>query len=437
MKLIIHRGTHEIGGSCVEIKSAKSRIILDIGMPLVEKSGEKFNFNNYKYLNGSELVKQGILPNVKGLYKWDKTGDTPDGILISHAHIDHYGFYNYLNDDVRYYLGEGTKRMIDISAFFLDHEGKINKFTFINSGKPFKVGSFTITPYLMDHSAFDAYAFLIEADGKKILYSGDFREHGRKFKAFQWFLTNVPKDIDALLMEGSTLGREEGKLETEQDVEDSIVKTIDSEPHIIMGVASSQNIDRLVTFYKAALRTKRLFAIDVYTANILENIKDIAKVPYPSKEYKNLRVFFPKFTCDKLARKHRTDLMNRFSKFKITKEEISQNAGNIVMMVRPSMIFDLSRIKNIGGSIVIYSMWEGYLKEKSIHKFLQLVKEKSMQLVIRHTSGHAAISTLKKVVSKIKPKVIIPIHTFYPEQYKDLFKGTKVLNVSDDEEIDI
>jgi len=437
MQIIIHRGTHEIGGSCVEIKSGQSRIILDIGMPLVEKSGEKFKFSRYEYLNGQELVNNGILPNVKGLYKWDKSSDSPDGVFISHAHIDHYGFYNYLNDDIHYYLGEGTKRMIDISAFFLDHEGKINKYTFIKSGQPLKVGSFTVTPFLMDHSAFDAHAFLIEVDGKKILYSGDFREHGRKFKAFQWFMLKVPKDIDALLLEGSILGREESKLDTEKDIEDSIVKIIDKEPSIILGVSSSQNIDRLVSFYKAAMRTKRLFAIDVYTANILENLKDIAKVPYPSKAYKNIRVFFPKFICDKLARKYRTDLMTRFRDFKITKEEISQNIGNIVMMVRPSMIFDLLRIKNIEGSIVIYSMWEGYLKEASMYKFHDLVMKKNMKMRVCHTSGHAAISTLKKVVSKIKPKVIIPIHTFHPEQYKGLFKGTKILEVADRQEIEI
>lgn len=437
MQLIIHRGTHEIGGSCVEIKSGESRIILDIGMPLVERSGEKFKFSKYEYLNGPELVRHGILPDVKGLYKWDKSSKAPDGVFISHAHIDHYGFYNYLNDDIRYYLGEGTKRMIDISAFFLDFEGKISKYTFIKSGQPLKAGSFTITPFLMDHSAFDAHAFLIEAEGKKILYSGDFREHGRKFKAFRWFMLKVPKEINALLLEGSTLGREESRLDTEEDIENSIVKTIDKEPSIILGVSSSQNIDRLVSFYKAALRTKRLFVIDVYTANILEGLKDIAKVPFPSKDYKNIRVFFPKFTSDKIARKGRLDLLTKFRDFKITREEISQNVGKIVMMVRPSMIFDLLRIKNIEGSIVIYSMWEGYLKEASIHKFLELVKTKKMKLVVHHTSGHAAISTLKKVVSKINPKLIIPIHTFYPEQYKDIFKKTKILDVSDGEEIEI
>jgi len=45
MKLIIHRGTHEIGGSCVEIETDKTRILIDFGMPLVgeKKKGESFS----------------------------------------------------------------------------------------------------------------------------------------------------------------------------------------------------------------------------------------------------------------------------------------------------------------------------------------------------------------------------------------------------------
>jgi len=41
MTIIIHRGSHEIGG-CVEVRSKNSRIVIDIGMPLVKKSGERF-----------------------------------------------------------------------------------------------------------------------------------------------------------------------------------------------------------------------------------------------------------------------------------------------------------------------------------------------------------------------------------------------------------
>jgi len=58
MKIVIHRGTHEIGGSCVEIRSKKSRILIDIGMPLVKKGGDRFNFKEHENTPGPELVRK-------------------------------------------------------------------------------------------------------------------------------------------------------------------------------------------------------------------------------------------------------------------------------------------------------------------------------------------------------------------------------------------
>ncbi len=63
MKFRIHRGTKEIGGSCVEVWTENTRILLDFGMPLVEKDGKEFDFRKYKTLISSELVEKGILPN--------------------------------------------------------------------------------------------------------------------------------------------------------------------------------------------------------------------------------------------------------------------------------------------------------------------------------------------------------------------------------------
>src|SRR6202012_4717140 len=68
-------------------------------------------------------------------------------------------------------------------------------------------GPFTITPHLVDHSGFDAYALEIEAGGKRLFYSGDLRAHGRKGGLFEKLVNNPPKAIDVMLMEGSTLGR--------------------------------------------------------------------------------------------------------------------------------------------------------------------------------------------------------------------------------------
>ena len=103
MNVVIHRGTHEIGGSCVEIVDNGTRIVIDVGIPLVKPGGEKFNINDYKHLKGAELVEAKILPEIQGLYKWDSEVKAVDGLLISHAHLDHSGFLEHIRNDIPVY----------------------------------------------------------------------------------------------------------------------------------------------------------------------------------------------------------------------------------------------------------------------------------------------------------------------------------------------
>ena len=78
-------------------------------------------------------------------------------------------------------IGAAGQRILDRAADWLDRP-KLDDRVLIHwqSGKPVTLGPFTITPLLVDHSAYDAYALLIEADGQRLFYSGDFRGHGRK-----------------------------------------------------------------------------------------------------------------------------------------------------------------------------------------------------------------------------------------------------------------
>ena len=98
MKFKIHRGTKEIGGSCVEICTENTRILLDFGMPLVERNGQEFDFNKYKGLEPSELIKLGVLPDIEGLFTG--TALLIDGVIISHPHQDHYGLINFIDTKV-------------------------------------------------------------------------------------------------------------------------------------------------------------------------------------------------------------------------------------------------------------------------------------------------------------------------------------------------
>ena len=427
MKVIIHRGTHEIGGSCVEIKNEKSRIIIDFGMPLVKSDGDRFDFNEYQNKSGPDLVKERILPDIDGIYHWDTYGKLVDGVLISHPHIDHYGLFRYIHKDICFYLGKAAKKLIDLTVMFTSVEGSISNYHSIQSGKVFNCGGFKITPFLMDHSAFDSYAFLIEADGKKLIYSGDFREHGRKGKAFQWFLKHAPENIDLFVLEGTVLDRKiAGKticaLKSEKEIENETVRLLKKDKKLTLLNFSAQNIDRLVSFYRASLRAGKIFVIDFYTANILGCLREYAKIPYPSNKYPNIRVFYPYWLCKRIIQNGREELMYRYKNYKITKKEISDRSGEIMMMVRPSMLKDLELIKNIEGATFVYSLWEGYLRDDSMQKFLKFIKKKNMKFCHIHTSGHAEIDTLKKVVDKLKPRKIIPIHTFHPDRYNQLFR---------------
>ena len=71
MRLCIHRGTREIGGTWVELEAAGVRIILDHGLPL----------------DASDRATVPLL-DVRGLTKPDAS---LLAIVLSHGHRDHWG----------------------------------------------------------------------------------------------------------------------------------------------------------------------------------------------------------------------------------------------------------------------------------------------------------------------------------------------------------
>jgi ribonuclease J len=419
MHFKIHRGTQEIGGSCVEIWTDTTRILVDFGMPLVERDGSEFDFDKYKNLSPDELIKAGVLPDVKGIYKNDKV--LINGLLISHAHQDHWGLYNYINPAIKCYLGKATQKLIEINNLFTPKNTIIKNPVYFEKEIAFNIGDIKITPYWADHSAFDSYSFLIEANGKSIFYSGDFRGHGRKSKVFRWFTHNAPQNVDYLLLEGTSLGRDSKPFKSETDIENELVALFNIKGKSNLIYTSGQNIDRIVSIHNACIRTDKTLVVDVYIASILKELSPFAKIPYPSDDFKNLKVIFPYYTSKRLANEGNKKILYQFKDFKIGKNEISSQPDKYVMIVRPSMQKDLEMVSGIEGGNLIYSMWEGYLKKPDIKKFMEYFEKRGFSIHSIHTSGHADIDTLKQMVEAIKPKNIIPIHTFNAGDYKNIF----------------
>jgi len=430
MKLIIHRGTKEIGGSCVELQSKGTRIIIDLGMPLVNAQNEPFDKTTIKDKSIPELIDIHVLPKIRGLYAGEEKG--VDAILISHPHQDHYGLLQYINPKIPVYMSKGTRALINTSDVFIPTKADLRNVAIFKMWKSFTIGDLVITPRLVDHSAFDAAAFLIEGEGKKILYSGDFRGHGRKRILFDNMIFHPLKDVDYLLLEGSMLGRGEGLYQDERAVEDKMVSLFKNKQNIAFVFCSSQNIDRIVSIYRAAKRTQHTLVVNLYTAYILDSLKGISN-RLPQYWWRDIRVIYFKGHAKTLVENGLRSFLFDCARAKIEKEDINSNKKNIVMITRDNYNFTelLDHIDNFTGAQAIYSMWEGYLEDSDLTDRL---KQKGISLESIHTSGHATQSDLQKLVKAFSPRFLIPIHTFHPQEYRSLFPDTNVHILNDGEE---
>ncbi|KAF5076906.1 hypothetical protein DSECCO2_155600 [anaerobic digester metagenome] len=205
MLLNIHRGTNEIGGTCIELQSGETRIILDLGLPLDSALNSERN-----------PINQRII----------EIANSSNGILISHSHLDHFGLIYSVSNEIPIWISKANHKIIDINRIFQNKNITISNPYYFKNEKPFGIGNFTVTPYLNDHSAFDSYSFLVEAEGKRLFYSGDFRNHGRKASLFRKIISHPPKSIDYLLVEGTTIGRTQENFVTEDDIKDSFINVV-------------------------------------------------------------------------------------------------------------------------------------------------------------------------------------------------------------------
>lgn len=423
MFLTIHRGSKEVGGTCVELRSGKSRIILDVGMPLVKPDGSEFDIFEYDGLSGQELHDRSVLPQVEGLYEWQEP--SVGGVLISHAHQDHYGFLNHLHPDVPVYLSQGTQKLIEITALFTGKKSPLKNSLCFSWPSRFPVGAFTVTPHLVDHSSFSAFAFEIEGGEKRVFYSGDFRGHGPLSKAMEVLYRKVAPGMDALLMEGTMLGRNAEVVQTEEELSRQAAEICASTDKAVFIYQSGQNISRAVSFYKSARRAGRVFVPDVYMAHVLAEIGhcpgggNIPRPGYPG--FDDVRVWYPQRLTSTLSKTGCKDIPLRYQPYKMTKEEMAKDLGKVMVFVRPGMENDISNIPGIDGSILIYSLWEGYKNKDRTRQFLDYIQSMGVRIESLHTSGHADFQALQRMSATFKPKRIIPIHTFHPEQYQDLF----------------
>ena len=337
LTLTVHRGTHQIGGTCIEIQHGSGeRLILDAGRQLDAPDG------------ANDDVPASL----------DR--DRPATVLISHPHQDHWGVVEQLPASWPIWTGSKSAQLIAIPCDLLRRPLTRTFNTWNSRTKAFAVGPFAITPILTDHSAFDAYMLLIEAGGKRILYTGDFRRHGRKSVLVDRLMAKPPADIDVLIIEGTNLGADK-PVKAEQQLEDDFVELFNRTKGRIFVSWSGQNIDRTVSLYRAAKRTRRTLVIDLYTADVLDRIAGGTRLPHAGVP--NLKVVITSRLRSAYGNLGREEFIARMASFGLAADHLV--GGRQVIMLRRALIPDYERagVRPNADDAYNFSMWGGYLSE--------------------------------------------------------------------------
>jgi len=339
--------------------------------------------------------------------------------------MDHYGIVHTIHPKVPVYGSMGTGKLLEVSSIFLPDAPPLVGFHPVAENENFLIGPFSIRLHPVDHSAPHAMAILVRCDNQMIVYSGDLRGHGRNPELID-ALANAGKDADALILEGTTIGQDinEHGYTNEQSVEDALVKVLQENAALVVVIASGQNLDRVVTSYRAAQSTGRDLILDTYQAYILHELKNYFPGA-PQYNSPGVRVKFISSQVENLKRVGKMDFVYRLARAsKVTRNQIADNPEKYIYLARGNdattrLLYSLNQSAN---TVIVWSLWRGYYRKRN---FISLYCERTGKApLFIHSGGHATINDLQRFVAQMSPSVVIPIHTQHPEEYAAYFQMT-------------
>ncbi len=362
----LYRGAKQIGGVCTEISTDNTRLLFDVGAPL-EGEGDQ------------------ALLDIEGV----TTGNLNcDGIFLTHYHGDHIGEIDFVDAKIPVYMEKYAKRILEAQQ---EHKKIIGEAVWadtvieIEVGVPVQIKDFTITALASDHSATNSVMYLIEANGKRILLTGDYRLHGFYKDKVENTLKNIGH-IDLMITEGTNLTRANtsDSRKYDEDWVESVFKNALKKYKYVFLLVSSSQLDRIASFSRCVPEGKYML-VDRYQHDLIQI--------YDSERDERLKSNKVLYIGDYVMGK-------------------AENAG-FGMAIRGNYYFPLIVKdyfeKHRDDTCLIYSMWSGYIDKYSEVK--KLVEYAGENVFTAHVSGHATKEDMEDVIKMISPDKLIVHHT--------------------------
>jgi ribonuclease J len=486
VKVTVFDGADCIGGNKIHLGFGDHGVLFDFGTNFNRMNQYYDEFLQPRSSRGiHDYLDMGLIPRVNW-YREDLVPDdvdlsgapdlSADALLISHAHIDHFGCAGFLDLNIPFVAtpmtaalikavndcgradpgaecayctikGPGNDRRTVVSGkgsyvardFLLTerHKSGFEDFWTNSKGKtkglePGELGNMTsleleIKAMEVDHSIYGATAYAVETPAGWVVYSGDIRLHGAYGEKTRRFMSDAKAlSPAALIIEGTRTGRDDSHFQlSEADVASKCRAAAEDVEGLVIADFSARNFERLDAFIEIARRAGRSLVVTIKDAYFLEAMRLVDGVDRLSQ----VLVY--------------GELKSRGSK---VKDSIEEQIGRLVDPKEISMhpwehilcfsSYDMGNLLDIrpDGGRYIYSSSEAH-SEDQVFDFVRLhrwitrfgmeafgFKEDKGTVTFEpgyHASGHASAEDLANVVETIDPDLVIPVHTLRPEFFQE------------------